>query len=133
MRKNTLSKTDYETLAQFRRSLRVFLRLSEDAAREVGVTPQQHQILLAIKGQTNREWASISEIADSLQLRHHTVVGLIDRSEAAQLVARKPDPEDRRLVRVSLTEQGEAILSKMASHDSDELVRLRKWSTDLGA
>lgn len=132
MRKTSLSKSDYETLAQFRRSLRVFLRLSEDAAREVGITPQQHQILLAVKGQANREWASISEIADSLQLRHHTVVGLIDRSEAAHLVSRKPDPEDRRLVRVSLTDQGEAVLAKMATHDSDELVRLRKWSTDLG-
>jgi len=131
MRKTTLSKSDYETLAQFRRSLRVFLRFSEEAAREVGITPQQHQILLAIKGQPNRDWANISEIADSLQLRHHTVVGLIDRSEAAQLVSRQPDPEDRRLVRVTLTDHGESILQQMGNRNSEELARLRKWSTDL--
>ena len=74
-----LSKEDYESLASFRGALRRFLRFSEEGARAAGITPQQHQALLAVMGQNGRDWASISEIAEFLQLKHHTAVGLIDR------------------------------------------------------
>ena len=121
-----LTKSDYESLAAFRRSLRRFLRYAEDGARRAGLTPQQHQVLLAIKGQPGRDWASIAELAEALQLRHHTVVGLVDRSAAAGLVRRDPDPEDRRQVRVVLTERGEGVLNSLSTSNVEELRRLQR-------
>src|SRR5919201_6359039 len=90
-----IGKSDYEALAAFRYALRRFLRFSEQGARAAGLTPQQHQILLAIKGQPGREWASISDLAEGLQVRHHAAVGLVDRCERAGLARRPPDPDDR--------------------------------------
>ena len=120
-----LEKRDYVALAQLRRDIRRFIRFAEEGAREEGITPQQHQVLLAIKGQPKREWASISEIADFLQLRHHTVVGLIDRCENAGLVRRTQSEEDRRKVEVSLTSKGESILARLAKRNMEQLYALR--------
>ncbi|HYC21685.1 MAG TPA: MarR family transcriptional regulator [Candidatus Bathyarchaeia archaeon] len=120
------SKTDYEALAEFRFSLRRFLRYSEEGARAAGITPQQHQLLLAIKGRPSREWASLSDIAESLQVRHHAAVGLVDRSARARLVRRTPDPDDRRQVRVRLTAKGEAILARLSRRNRSELRALRR-------
>src|SRR5579862_6404833 len=92
----SLTKQDYEALAAFRAAIRRFSRFSEEGARDAGISPQQHQAMLAIMGQTGRQWASISEIADFLQRKHHTSVGLIDRCVAAGLVERGPDEDDRR-------------------------------------
>lgn len=122
----SLTKQDYESLAAFRASIRRFTRFSEEGARDVGITPQQHQALLAIMGQSGREWASIVEIADSLQLKHHTTVGLIDRCVAAGLVERNPDLEDRRQVRVTLTAKGERLLQELSTRNLRELKNLRK-------
>ncbi|HWA83544.1 MAG TPA: helix-turn-helix domain-containing protein, partial [Fimbriimonadaceae bacterium] len=97
----SLTKQDYESLAAFRAAIRLFTRFSEEGARAAGVTPQQHQAMLAIMGQPGRQWASIAEIAEFLQLKHHTAVGLIDRCAAAGLVERNSDPDDRRQVRVT--------------------------------
>lgn len=119
-------KQDYVALANLRRSIRRFLRFAEEGARAEGVTPQQHQVLLAVKGQPNREWASVGEIAEFLQLRHHTVVGLVDRCESAGLAKRTPSVEDRRRVEVSLTPKGEAILNRLAERNHRELVALRE-------
>ncbi len=121
-----LSKQDYESLASFRAAIRRFTRFSEEGAREAGITPQQHQALLGIMGQAGREWASIAELADFLQLRHHTTVGLIDRCVAAGLVERSPDPDDRRQVRVTLTEKGRGLLAKLSARNLRELKDLRK-------
>src|SRR4051812_44280835 len=85
-----LTKADFESLAAFRRALRQFLRFSEEGSRAVGLTPQQHQLLLGIKGQPGQDFANLRQIADFLQLKHQTVVGLVDRCEAAGLVTRKP-------------------------------------------
>lgn len=120
-----LRKEDYVARAAFRRALRRFLHLSEEAARAVGLTPQQHQVLLAIKGQPDRDWASVGELADALQTKHHAMVGLIDRGQAAGLFYRSPDPEDRRVVRVSLTEKGEEILERITEQSAEELRVLR--------
>ena len=121
-----ISQSEYEALAAFRAALRRFLRFSEQAAREAGLTPQQHQLLLAVKGQPAREWASVSDLAEALQIRHHAAVGLVDRCERADLVQRTPDPEDRRQVRVGLTVKGEEVLARLSARHRRELVALRK-------
>jgi len=122
---NGICKEDYEALARFRYLLRRFMRVTEETARAAGLTPQQHQLLLAIKGQPNRDWSSITELARSMQLRHHAVGGLVDRSESAGLVRRTTDPGDRRVVRVALTEDGEKMMSALSERNLAELDILR--------
>ena len=121
-----IGKLDYEALAAFRYALRRFLRLSEEGARSAGLTPQQHQLLLAVKGHPGREWMSITELAEALQIRHHAAVGLVDRCEDARLVHRTPDPRDRRQVRVFLTAKGERILGRLSTRNRRELDTLRQ-------
>ena len=110
-----LTKRHLEMLAEVRYALRRFLRFGEDAARKAGITPQQHQLLLAVKGFPGREWATIGEVAERLQLRHHSAVGLVDRAEQLGRVSRKTDPLDRRVVRITLTASGERILARLTA------------------
>jgi DNA-binding MarR family transcriptional regulator len=109
-----LSKGEFEALAQFRYQLRRFLRFSEEVTRRQGVTPLQYQLMLQIKGFPGREWASVSELAERLQAKHHGVVSLISRCESAGLVARNVGRSDLRLVEVKLTGKGEKCLDKLA-------------------
>src|SRR5579872_681452 len=97
-----VSKDEYEALANFRYALRQFFRFSEVAAYKVGLTPQKYLALLAIKGFPSRERITVGELAERLQLRHHSVVGLVDRLEAQELVKREPATTDRRQVYVQL-------------------------------
>src|SRR3954469_5750750 len=83
-----LSKDDFEALARFRFGIRRYLRFSEETVRRHGVTPQQYQLMLALKGFPGRDWAVVRELAERLQLRHHSVVELIDRAQAEGLVQR---------------------------------------------
>jgi DNA-binding CsgD family transcriptional regulator len=87
-----LTKTEYELLAAFRYHLRQFLRFSEEAAQTAGLTPRQHQALLAIKGFPKRESVTIGELAEQLQIAHHTAVELVDRLAAQKLVERQDQP-----------------------------------------
>ena len=119
-----ISRTEYEKLASFRYALRQFLRFSETAAREAGITPRQHQALLAIAGHPGREEVMMSELAERLQLRHHTTVELIDRMAAQELVVREPGVEDRRYVYVSLTPQGHDVLARLSVAHREELKRI---------
>jgi DNA-binding MarR family transcriptional regulator len=119
-----LTKSDFEALARFRFGVRRYLRFSEDTVRELGLTPQHYQLLLALKGFPERDWASIRELADRLQLRHHSVVELVNRAQDQGFVLRSPHPNDARAVRVSLTKNGEKIISRLASLHRDELRRL---------
>ncbi|HEY7358437.1 MAG TPA: MarR family winged helix-turn-helix transcriptional regulator [Ktedonobacterales bacterium] len=121
-----LTKVEYEALAAFRYALRRFLRFSEQTARASGVTPQQHQVLLAIKGFPGRESVTISELAERLQMRQHSMVGLIDRIEAQGLVRREAGTTDRRHVYVCLTPAGEALLHKLALIHRQELRGMRE-------
>ncbi len=121
-----IRKLDYEALAAFRYALRRFLRFSEEGARAAGLTPQQHQLLLAVKGHPGREWVSITELAEALQIRHHAAVGLVDRCEGARLIHRTPDPRDRRQVRVLLTVKGDGILGRLSTRNRRELRTLRQ-------
>ena len=108
-------------LARFRYELRRFLRFSEKAARQAGLTPQQHQLLLGVAGHTGRGWATISELSEFLQERHNAVVGLVDRADRGGLVSKKAVARDRRLVRVQLTPRGRKTLYRLSALHRREL------------
>lgn len=118
-----VSKEEYQALANFRYGLRKFLRFSEEAAKQHGLRPQQHQLLLAIKGYPTREWATMNELAERLQLEPHSVVGIVDRCVHLGLVERKPHLEDLRVTEVHLTAGGEAVLERLTIAHRDELRR----------
>ena len=134
-----LTKQDFEALARFRFGIRSYLRFSEVTVRRHGVTPQQYQLMLALKGFPGRDWAVVRELADRLQLRHHSVVELVDRAQREGLVERAPDPDDARAVRVLLTDRGEQLLARLSSLHRDELRRmdavlaLPRWHGDADA
>ena len=107
----SVSQAEYETLAAFRYALRQFLHFSDTAAEAVGLTPQQHQALLAIKGFPGRDRVTIGELAERLQIRHHSAVGLVDRLVTQKLVAREAAADDRRQVYVRLTPAGRTPVS----------------------
>ena len=113
-------------LAWFRYNLRKFLHFSERVARQCGVTPQQHQLMLGIAGYTGRGWATVSELAEFLQERHNSVVGLVERAAQRGLVRKKHDTADRRFVSVYLTRSGETILSKLSAMHQGEVKRIRE-------
>jgi len=111
-------------LAWFRYNLRRFLRFSEKATHEHGLTPQQYLLLLGIVGYTGRGWATISELAEFLQERHNAVVGLVQRAERKGLVRKDQRGRDRRFVRVRLTRQGASTLNSLAHLHLEELKRV---------
>jgi DNA-binding MarR family transcriptional regulator len=119
-----LTAADYESLLAFRTSLRKFLSWSEKKAVEAGLTPAQHQLLLAVKGHPGGQPPAVGDIADYLLLRHHSAVELIDRAEATGLVRRGPDQDDGRVIRIRLTADGEERLRRLSSAHLDELRRL---------
>ena len=119
-----VSKGEYEVLAEFRYTLRQFMSFSENAAEEIGLTPQQHQALLAVKGFPGRELITVGELSERLQIKHHSAVGLIDRLEAENLIDRFPGSNDRRKVFISLTGRGLSILEKLSTIHREELRRM---------
>jgi DNA-binding MarR family transcriptional regulator len=119
-----LVKSQYETLAAFRYSLRRFIRFSESAAQAASITAQQYQALLAIKGFPARDQVTVGELAERLQLRHHSAVGLIDRLVLEKLVVRVPSVQDRREVLIQLTRRGDKVLGKIASAHREQLARI---------
>jgi DNA-binding MarR family transcriptional regulator len=116
-----LGKDEYEWLAAFRSALRRFLSFSEAAAEAVGLTPQQHQALLAIRGVPGRNHLTNGELAESLRIKHHSAVGLINRLEVQGLIARAQGQIDRRQVYVTLTPRGEEILEQLTTAHQEEL------------
>ncbi|MGH3359428.1 MAG: MarR family winged helix-turn-helix transcriptional regulator [Nocardioidaceae bacterium] len=131
-----LTKRDFEQLARFRFAIRRYLRFSEETVRSQGITSQHYQLMLALKGFPGREWASVRELAERLQLRHHSVVELVNRAQAQSLVIRTEDPTDARAVRVMVTEDGEQILIRLSALHRDELRRMEsafappEWTTE---
>jgi len=119
-----MSAGDFQNLLTFRTSLRRFLHWSQTQARAVGLTSAQHQLLVAIKGHPGNQDPTISDLAEYLLLRHHSVVELVDRAAAVGVVARSRDAEDGRLTRVALTPDGEARLSRLGPAHLDELRNL---------
>jgi DNA-binding MarR family transcriptional regulator len=119
-----ITKTEYETLAALRYRLRQFLRFSEEAAHLVGLTPQQHQALLAIKGFPRRGRVTVGALAERLQIRHQSAVGLADRLAANDLVRRKANASDRRRVNLALTAHGEKVLENLSTAHRAQLRRI---------
>ena len=118
------SKLRLEALSEFRFRLRSFLRFSEDAARDAGITVLQYQVLLHTQGFPGREWASVGEIAEGREAQPHGVVALVSRCEEAGLVKRKPSTVDRRLVEVHLLPKGRKVLALLAQQHALELSHL---------
>ena len=111
----------YQSLAEFRHQLRLFLAVSEEAAHHAGLQPQQHQLLLAVAGATAEHSPSIGFAAERLGLKHNTLVELVDRSEAEGLLRRKVDPQDRRRVRLEVTARGRSVLARLSQVHLQEL------------
>lgn len=121
----SLSDEDFERLLAFRDELRRFLQWSEAEAKQLGLTSGQHQLLLTVRGHPGGS-PSITDIAEHLLVRHHSVVELVDRAESSGLVRRVVDPGDQRVVRVALTAKGDRLLATLSATHLEELSR---WST----
>ena len=119
-----LTDETYARLLALRTGMRHFERWSEQQARAAGITAAQHQLLLVVRGHADSRGPTVGEIADYLFLRHHSVVGLIDRAEAARLITRTSDVEDHRLVRLHLSANGAKRLEKLSALHVEELQRL---------
>ena len=126
-----VTQQDYEALAAFRHAMRRFLAFSEAAARAAGLTAQQHQAILAIKGQGPDAPMSVGDLADHLVIRHHSAVELVDRLAGAGLVRRAEDAGDRRRVGLRLTEKAEAVLMGLSATHLGELRRSRALLANL--
>jgi DNA-binding MarR family transcriptional regulator len=118
------SDADYARLSHFRANLRRFLRWSETQAEQAGLAPAQYQLLLTIRGHEDPHGPTIGEIATYLAIRHHSAVGLVDRSAASGLVARTHDRERASVVRVTLTELGRERIAALAAVHLQELARI---------
>ncbi len=119
-----LSDADYQRLAELRYGLRSFLHWSAEQAKEAGLTPSQHQLLLAIRASQDGRGPTVSEIASVLIVRHHSAVGLVDRAQEAGLIRRERDPDQHSLVRLRLTEEGSAKLQSLSEAHLRELAQL---------
>jgi DNA-binding MarR family transcriptional regulator len=119
-----LRDADFEDLLTLRTGLRRLMRWSEQQADTAGLTPAQHQLLLAIRGHRDRRGPTVGEVADYLLLRHHSAVGLVDRAVSAGLVKRVRDPQDHRIVRLQLTAAGSKRLETLSELHLEELERL---------
>lgn len=117
-----LTEADFAELLRFRDGLRRFMHWSEEQARTAGLTPAQHQLLLAIKGHGGDP--TIGDVAGHLLLKHHSTVELVDRAERAGLIGRHTDPDDHRLVRLRLSAKGERRLADLSTAHLTELARL---------
>ncbi len=105
-------------------ALRIFLRDRDHAAIAAGVTPIQHELLVAVRGHPDRRGPTVGDVAHYLGLRHNSTVGLVDRAAMAGLVTRRIDDEDRRVVRLRLTPSGRSVLAALAVQHRNELARL---------
>jgi DNA-binding MarR family transcriptional regulator len=115
------TSADYESLAEMRYHLRRFLHFSEKAARDAGLEPQQHQLLLALKGLPQTTRPRVGELAERLQIKQHSTVELINRLASAGCVKRHRGGNDRREVLLELTPKGEKILQELSRHHRTEL------------
>ncbi len=121
---STFTKAEYETLAEFRYALRHYLSFSKSAVEKAGITLQQYQALLFIIGYPGKDQITIRDLAERLQVQHHSAVGLVDRLEEQGLVRRNHNEVDRRQVLIGLTPRGIEALESLASLHREELRHL---------
>src|SRR4051794_8620430 len=119
-----LTDDDYRRLLDLRTGLRRFLHWSERQAQHAGLTPAQHQLLLAVRGHDDRRGPTVGDVAGYLMLRHHSAVGLVDRAEGAGLVVRGADPDRPGTVRLRLTAEGARRLEALSELHVEELAHL---------
>jgi len=119
-----LATRDYAQLASFRHALRGFVRFSEAAAAQEGLTSQHYQAMLILRGWPEREPVSINDLAQQLLIKHNSAVGLVDRLAEVGLVVREPSTVDRRKVELHLTQRGRQVLAKLAAMHQGELRRI---------
>jgi len=124
-RAQAVGDAQYRTLAAFRYALRRFFRFSELAAAAAGVTPRQYQALLAVRAWSGDEPVTVGDLAEQLQLRHHSAVGLVQRLQARSLLVRGALARDRRRATLTLTPRGRRLLERLAAEHRDELRRSR--------
>ena len=120
MKKN-LTLQDYQAVAEFRHQIRRYVKFSDAAVRGSDLEPRQYQLLLALKGLPSNVRARIGELAEQLQIQHHSAVELVDRLEASGLVRRQRGTQDRREVLVVLTSAGEKVLRELVLYHRAEL------------
>ena len=118
---NNFSNEDYLAMAEFRFRVRQFLRFTERNAREANIHPQQHRLMLTVKGMPGTVKPNIRNLAERLLIEHHSAVELVNRAQRQGLVVRKPDPNDRRAVRVEVTAKGERVLAQLFARNKEEL------------
>jgi len=116
-----LTTADFQALAELRYQIRRFLRFSEQAARSAGLEPHQHQLLLTLKGLPEGSRPRIGEVAERLQIRHHSAVELVNRLARKGYVRRKRGEQDHREVLLELTAKGEKVLGELSLHHRREL------------
>lgn len=123
--REVMQKKDYEALAVFRYAIRKFFMFSEQESSKLGLSMRQYQAMLTILAFPGREEITMGEMAEWLQIKHHSAVGLVDRLESQNLVKRKRDKNDKRVVCIGLTRKGERILEKLAALNKQELKKLK--------
>ena len=123
-RRHHLATRDYARLAAFRHALRSFLRFSEKAAAEVGLTSQHYQAMLVVRACPEERRVTIAELAGQLLIKHNSAVELVDRLAHEDLIAREASAQDRRKVELRLTEHGRQVLAKLAATHRRELHRI---------
>jgi DNA-binding MarR family transcriptional regulator len=126
-----LDAEDYQAQAGFRYAIRRFVHSSEEHARAAGITPQQHLLLLMLRGHPAYPLVTIKDLADQLQIRHHSASLLVDRSVKRGLLQRSPDAEDRRKVRVTLTDDGVRLLEQITLANRGELRALDRHFNEM--
>ncbi|PBB78876.1 MarR family transcriptional regulator [Mesorhizobium sp. WSM3879] len=119
-----ISQADYQRLSEFRYLIRRFLEFSQLQANEAGLTPRQHQALLAIKGYPGGGPVAVGDLAERLRIRHHSAVELVNRLSEAGLVARDQDKADHRRVLLQLTPLADDRLAELSAAHLDELARI---------
>ncbi len=131
MTDSAITNNEYIALAAFRYELRQFLRFSEAAAEAVGLTPQQHQALLAIRGFPGPGEMTVGGLAERLQIKPHSAVGLVNRLAAQELLTRRASTTDRRQVFLALTPHGNALLAELTAAHKAEVRRIRTTLQEL--
>ena len=124
MQDQPFSDEDYQALSAFRTGLRRFVRFSETAAREAGLTPQQHQVLVAVRGHVGAEPPTVGDLSEALQIKHHSAVELVDRVALRGLVERRHSEIDNRRVYVVITPDGEELLRSLTVAHRSEIRQL---------